>query len=87
MSGAQSDEMLHMRALATELVKENLAACATDVLTWRRRGILPATAKLREVAELLESASYADDALQQAEYMVVTQCLAHAAGPDARELI
>lgn len=71
-------EALRLRRIAEEMVAAHLGACASDVLIWRKRAVLPEGAKLREVAALLEH-TYPDDALQQAEALVITQSLELAA--------
>ena len=73
-----NQEALRLRRIAAEMVAAHLGVCASDVLIWRKRAALPETAKLREVAALLER-TYPDDALQQAEALVITRSLELAA--------
>ncbi len=71
-------EALAIRRMAAAFVTANLTACAADVLKWRKRAVLPEDAKLREAALVLEP-TYPDDALQQAEELVITLSLELAA--------
>lgn len=73
-----SPSALSRRKTAEALVAAELGLCASDVLTWRRKSVLPDDAKLREVAHLLEL-TYPDDSLQQAEALVIKRSLELAA--------
>lgn len=64
-------------------IREHMVACASDLLTWHRTGVLP-EGKLREAADIIRPA-YGDDALNLAEGKVVLEALAVVAQPPEKD--
>lgn len=59
-------------------VRDNLAACAAEIMAWRRRGVLP-NGHVRHAAGLVPP-DRKDDALQLVEYEVTVLALQQVAG-------
>lgn len=72
-------EAVGSTARAKEFAEAHLQALASEVLGWRRTGVLRG-GKLQELAELCKAFTVGDDEMQTAEYLVVMSSLAHAAG-------
>jgi len=68
------------RLAAKGFAENHLRELAADILAWRARSKIPEGSKMHGLAELCAGYCSADDQYQEAERLVVTKTLEHAAG-------
>ena len=77
MSAAKSDDS--SARLAQDFARQHLSELASELLSWRKTGVLPGS-RLRELAQLCAAYSNEDDSLQTAEYLVQLEALRRVSG-------
>ena len=70
---------LQQQLLCKEFLRENLGACAADVLFWKKKGQLPPKSTFDKAASILSDPLFEHDAHRIAEGMLFTVLLEHVA--------